>query len=61
MYDRLAQIALDVMRGASVQADDQALAATLQARSMLRDIASGKLVVGAPLKDSESPSEAPQA
>jgi hypothetical protein len=49
MYDQLAKIALDVMRGATIPADDNSPRAVIAARQMLHDIAAGKLIVGAPL------------
>ena len=42
----LAGVALQVMSKATVQADDDSLALTQAARNMLRQIASGELVVG---------------
>lgn len=59
MYDQLAKIALDVMRGATVPADDNAPRAVMAARNMLHDIAAGKLIVGAPIVKKPKATKAP--
>lgn len=53
---QLAQIALQLIAQVSIKADDRDLAAVQAVRNMLRRIASGDLVVGAPVK-AESKSE----
>lgn len=50
MSKQLANIALQIMAEARVNADDQTLAAVAQTRAMLRNIVTGKLVVVEPPK-----------
>lgn len=51
MNQTLAKIALDMIARVSIPADDENMRQVSAVRQMLRGIASGELVVGAPVKD----------
>lgn len=51
MYNKLAKVALDMIKEVAVKASDEDLALALQTRQMLNSIASGRLIVTAPPQD----------
>lgn len=52
-YKDLAKVALDMVSQVSVKCDDTSLEVGRRVRAMLAEIATGRLVVGTPVKDND--------